>query len=76
MALVLAEQYDFDYGANIRSDLTLIRKYHRVNFAVTVSVDDSLDEQRIVFSLWPEGVPELAIGLRRYVGLGASEALY
>jgi len=74
--LVLAEQYDFDYEANVRSDFTLIRKYHRVNFAVTLSVDDSLDEERIVFSLWPEGVPELAIGLRRYVGLGASEALY
>lgn len=74
--LVLAEQYDFDYGANVRSDLTLIRKYHRVNFAVTVSIDDSLDEQRIVFSLWPEGVPELAIGSRRYMGLGTPESLY
>jgi hypothetical protein len=74
--LVFAQQYDFDYGANIRSDLTLIRKYHRVNFAVTLSVDDSLDEQRIIFSLWPEGVPELAVGLRRYMGLGASEDLY
>ena len=74
--LVLSEQYDFDYGANIRSDLTLIRKYHRVNFAVTLSVDDSLDEQRIVFSLWPEGMPELAIGLRRYMGLGTPESLY
>lgn len=74
--LVFAEQYDSDYGANIRSDLTLIRKYHRVNFAVTLSADDSLDEERIIFSLWPEGVPELAIGLRRYIGLGASEALY
>jgi hypothetical protein len=74
--LAFAQQYDFDYNANIRSDLTLIRKYHRVNFAVTLSVDDSLDEERIVFSLWPEGVPELTIGLRRYVGLGASEAPY
>jgi hypothetical protein len=74
--LVFAEQYDFDYGANIRSDLTLIRKYHRVNFAVTLSADESLDEERIIFSLWPEGVPELSIGLRRYMGLGASEALY
>lgn len=72
--MVFAQQYDFDYGASIRSDLTLIRKYHRVNFAVTLSADESLDEERIVFSLWPEGVPELAIGLRRYVGLGASEA--
>lgn len=74
--LVLAEQYDFDYEANIRSDLTLIRKYHRVNFAVTLSVDESLDEKRIVFSLWPEGMPELVVGLRRYVGLGATEASY
>ena len=74
--LVFAQQYDFDYGANIRSDLTLIRKYHRVNFAVTLSADDSLDEERIIFSLWPEGVPELAVGLRRYMGLGASGDLY
>ena len=74
--LVFAEQYDFDYAANIRSDLTLIRKYHRLNFAVTISADDSLDEERIVFSLWPEGVPELALGLRRYMGLGASQGLY
>lgn len=74
--LVFAQQYDFDYAANIRSDLTLIRKYHRVNFAVTLSADDSLDEERIIFSLWPEGVPELAIGLRRYMGLGASADVY
>jgi hypothetical protein len=73
---VFSQQYDFDYEANIRSDITLIRKYHRVNFAITLSIDDSLDEQRIVFSLWPEGVPELAIGLRRYMELGASEPGY
>lgn len=74
--LVLAEQYDFDYGANVRTDVTLIRKYHRANLALTFSVDDSLDEQRIVLSLWPEGVSELAIGLRRYMDLGASDVYY
>lgn len=74
--VVLAEQFDFDYGANIRTDVTLIRKYHRTNLALTFSVDDSLDEQRIVLSLWPEGVPELAIGLRRYMELGASDVYY
>jgi hypothetical protein len=73
---VFSQQYDFDYGANIRSDLTLIRKYDQLNFAVTISADESLDEKRIVLSLWPEGVPELAVGLRRYMGLGASESLY
>jgi len=70
--LVLAQQYDFDYGANIQSDITLIRRYHRVYCALTYSADESMDRQAIVFSIWPQGIPELAIGPRRYVGLGAS----
>jgi hypothetical protein len=70
---VFSEQYDFDYQAGIRSDITLIRKYHQINFAVTVSADESLDERRITFSLWPQGVPELSLGLRRYAELGATE---
>lgn len=74
--LVLAEQYDFDYGSNIRTDLTFIRKYHRVNLAVTFSVDESVDDEQIVFSLWPEGIPELSIGLRRYMELGSSDVYY
>jgi hypothetical protein len=71
--VVFAEQFDFDYGSNILTDVTLIRKYHRMNLALTFSVDESLDEQRITLSLWPEGIPELAIGPRRYMELGASD---
>jgi hypothetical protein len=71
---VFSQQYDFDYGASIRSDITLIRTYHRMNLAVTLTADESLDERSIVLSLWPEGVPELAFGLRRYTGLAASDA--
>jgi hypothetical protein len=71
---VFAQQYDFDYGEGIRSDITLIRKYHRMNMALTVSADESLDDRSIVLSLWPQGVPELALGVRRYTGLGGSEA--
>lgn len=73
---VFSEQYDVDYGANIRTDVTLIRKYHRMNLGLTFSVDDSLDEQRVVLSLWPQGVPEMSIGLRRYMELGASDVYY
>lgn len=73
--MVFSQQYDFESGANIRSDLTLIRRYHRVYFGVTFSADESLDQHSVIFSLWPEGVPELAIGLRRYMGLGSS-AIY
>ncbi|MBN1359056.1 MAG: hypothetical protein JW993_00620 [Sedimentisphaerales bacterium] len=72
--LVFSEQYDFDYGAGIQSDITLVRRYHRMNLALTLSSDESLDEERIVLSLWPQGVPELGLGMRRYMELGATEA--
>jgi hypothetical protein len=68
--VVLSQQFDFDYGANVRSDITLIRRYHRIYWGITYSADESLDNHAIVFSIWPEGVPELGIGPRRYMGLG------
>jgi len=70
--VVFAQQYDFDYGANVRSDITFIRKYHRIKCGITFSADASLDRQSIIFTIWPEGVPELAIGSTRYMGLGGS----
>jgi hypothetical protein len=72
--LVFSQQYDFDYGLNIRSDITLIRCYHRVYFGLTYSADESLDQHAVVFSIWPQGVPELAIGPRRYMPLAGPEA--
>jgi hypothetical protein len=69
---VFSQQFDFDYGANIRSDITLLRRYHRVYWGLTYSADESLDRQAIIFSIWPQGVRELAIGPRRYMGLGGS----
>ena len=70
--VVFGQQYDFDYGANIRSDITLIRQYHRMYCAFTYSVDESLGSQAIVFSIWPQGVPEMTMGPRRYTGLEGS----
>ena len=67
--IVFSQQYDFDYGANVESNITLIRHYNRVFWSLSFSADASLDRQSIVFSIWPEGVPELAAGSRRYTGL-------
>ena len=64
--LVFAQQVDFDYGSNIRSDITLIRRYHRLFWGVTYSADNTLDTQSFVISIWPQGIPELALGHRRY----------
>ncbi len=70
--IVFSQQFDFDYGENVRSDITLIRRYHRIYWGITFSADESLDSHAIVFSLWPEGVPGLGIGPRRYMDLGPS----
>jgi hypothetical protein len=70
--VVYSQQIDFDFGEIVRSDITLIRQYHRLYWGLTFSADESLDRQSIIFSLWPQGVPGLAIGERRYIGLGGS----
>jgi len=70
--VVFSQQLDFDYGQTVRSDITLIRRYHRLYWGLTFSADESLDRQSIVFSVWPQGVPELAFGERKYMGLGGS----
>ncbi len=70
--LVLSNQYDFDYGAGVLSELTLMRRYHRLNIGLTFSVDESRDRQSVVFSIWPQGVSELSFGPRRYMRLGES----
>ena len=70
--LVYSGQLDFDYGKTVRSDLTLVRQYHRIYCGITYSADASLDRQAIVFSIWPQGVPDLAIGSGRYMGTSGS----
>jgi hypothetical protein len=70
--VVFSQQLDFDYGKTVRSDITLIRRYHRLYWGLTFSADESLDRQSITLSLWPQGVSELAIGEGKYVSLGGS----
>lgn len=71
--LVFSDQYDYGIGANITSEVSLIRKYHRMNLALTFSVDGTMDETRVVLGLWPEGIPELGLGMRDQMNIGASD---
>ena len=70
--LLFSQEYDFDYGKNVRSEIAVVRRYHRVYYGITISTDESLDRDGIVFSIWPEGVKELGIGSRKYYGLTQS----
>ncbi|MDD5064740.1 MAG: hypothetical protein PHQ35_08300 [Phycisphaerae bacterium] len=67
--IIFAQEYDFDYGLNVRSDVTLLRRYHRMYYGLTFSADESLDRQSVVFSIWPQGVPEMGTGGRKYTGM-------
>lgn len=67
--VVFSQQYDFEHSANIRRDIALIRRYHRVYCGLSFSADESMDRHSIIFSIWPQGIPELGIGSSRYMEL-------
>jgi hypothetical protein len=66
--VTFAQQYDFDYEASLRSEIIIMRQYHRIYYGLSFSADQSLDRQTIMLSIWPQGVPELAVGSRQYAG--------
>lgn len=67
--LTVAQEYNFDFGAAIRSEVSLVRRYHRVYYALTFAADQTMDRRSVMFSVWPQGVNEAAIGSRRLTGL-------
>lgn len=67
--ITFSQEYNFDFGHNVSTDFAIIRQYHRLFYAFEVSLDESLNRQGVMVSVWPEGVKELALGSRRYTGL-------
>ncbi|HBG77632.1 MAG TPA: hypothetical protein DDW84_02115 [Phycisphaerales bacterium] len=63
--IVLAHQYDFDYSKRISTQLSLIRRYHRLYYGITFTQDETLDSQSIVLNIWPEGGSDLGFGSAR-----------
>jgi hypothetical protein len=70
--LVYAGQYDLDGDTSVRNEITLIRKYHRLFWSITYSTDAALDRQSVTFSIWPQGLPDLAVGTGRYMEVGGT----
>jgi lipopolysaccharide assembly outer membrane protein LptD (OstA) len=66
---ILSQEYNFDYGQSVRSELTILRRYHRMYYGLTYTMDATRDRQSIVFSVWPQGIKDLAFGERKFVGL-------
>jgi len=64
-----SQEYNFDYGKSVGSEVTIMRRYHRMYYGLTFAIDETLKRQSVMFSVWPQGVKELALGRHRSVGL-------
>lgn len=67
--LAVAQEYNFDFGTAVRTEVSLVRRYHRIYYALTFAADQTLDRRSVMFSIWPQGVSEVAVGSRRLTGL-------
>ena len=70
--LAVREAFDLDRGQTQDFTIALIRKFPRWYSALSFSLDESEDDFGVSFSIWPEGVPQAAIGSRRFTGLATS----
>ncbi|HUS46882.1 MAG TPA: hypothetical protein VM098_02095, partial [Phycisphaerae bacterium] len=62
------EQYDFDFRGrrNLATNFSITRKLERWYLALTLTFDqsDTGNNVNLMVSLWPEGIPEVRIGVR------------
>lgn len=67
--LVFSQEYNIEYDKNVLTEVSFIRQYHRMFYALGYSRDYSRDRETVFFSIWPEGVRELALGTRGFGGI-------
>ena len=67
--VTFSQEYNFDYGHNVKSSLAIVRRYHRMLYGLIVAVDESRDNNIVSLAIWPQGIKEMALGSRDLVGL-------
>ena len=70
--LALRELFDVDRGRTSEFTVGVIRRFPRWFAAVSFELDDAEDDFGVSMSVWPEGLPQAALGSRRFTGLGAT----
>ncbi len=73
--LALRELYDLERGRTLDFTVALIRRFPRWFGAVSFAFDEPEDDFGISVSIWPEGLPQAALGSRRFTGLSAGTRL-
>ncbi len=67
--LAVREMFDLDRGQTLDFTIAVIRKFPRWFSAVSFELDEAEDDFGVSFSIWPEGLPQAALGSRRFTGL-------
>lgn len=73
--IALRDYFDLELGRNAGFEIAYIRKFPRWYVGVTFEVDDTEDRTSISLSAWPEGMPSMAVGSRRYTGIAETTAI-
>jgi hypothetical protein len=73
--LAMRDYFDLERGETAEFDVTYVRKLPRWNVGLTFELDNIEEDVGMKVSTWPEGVPEAAIGNRRYTGLATSTGI-
>jgi hypothetical protein len=73
--LAIREQFDLREGRTLDFTVALIRRFPRWFGAVSFALDEAEDDFGVSLSVWPEGLPEAALGSRRFTGLASSTRL-
>ncbi|MBN1492065.1 MAG: hypothetical protein JXA69_19280 [Phycisphaerae bacterium] len=74
-SIAFREYFDLDRGKTETFDITIIRRFPRWYAALTIDASEVEDTLSVSLSVWPEGLPEAAIGSRRYTGLATSTGI-
>ena len=69
------ELFDLDRGRTLDFTVGLIRKHPRWFSALSFELNESEDDFGVSLSIWPEGLPQAALGSRRFTGLGTTTRL-
>ena len=67
--------WDVDTGRVGEVTVSYVRKLPRWWAGISLQYDNVNDNTSVMFSLWPEGIPEWTLGSRRFTGLGTSTGI-
>ena len=73
--LALREAFDLQRGQTLDFTIAFIRRFPGWFGALSFALDEAEADFGISVSIWPDGVPQAALGSRRFTGLARTTGL-